>query len=167
MQKSGLGVETTQPPADPFGIWKRRQRKYRVAGRQWFSPLGYYLGPFNDHEGLDGCSEFFRRSSLYGKSPQINLIATEEGLGFIPSQNWMMVRGRGRAETLWTPYAYLQSVQLKPATKARMWTMLPTTAYQLGQVMILTKSQRKATLSGTTVSGLSAFLASLGAQIVT
>ena len=164
VQTSGLGVET-KPPLDPFGVWQRRRRKNQVPGMQWFSPIAYYLGSFDDHDGLQGSVEFFRRANNYGKPPQIYLIATESALGIIPTQNWMMVRGRGKAQTLWTPYVDIKLVELEPATKDRMPVMLPTTAYQLGQVVILTKDNRKATLSGTTVSGLSAFLTSLGARI--
>jgi hypothetical protein len=83
LQTDGLGVPP-KPPLDPFGVWRRRRRRYRAPGRQWFSPVAYYLGPFDEQSGLDGCTEFFRRSNLYGKPPQVYLTATETGLGIIP-----------------------------------------------------------------------------------
>ena len=164
LQKSGLGIET-KPPLDPFGVWHRSYRRNQVPGQQWFSPLAYYLGPFDDQHGLDGSIAFYRRTSINNKPPQIYLTATEEGLGIVPTQNWLMARGRGRASTLRIAYGEIATVRLDPATKDRMSVILPNTAHQLGQVVVTTSSHRKATLSGTTVSGLSALLQALGAQI--
>ena len=165
LQPEGLGV-APKPPLDPFGVWRRRCRQYRTAGRQWFSPLAFYLGPFDEQYGLEGSVDFFRRSSLHGKPPQVYLTATENAVGIIPTQNWMMRKGRGTAGAIWLPYDNVTKVQLEPATKARMAIMLPNTAYQLGQVLLTTNDDRRAKLSGTPVAELSEFLASLGATIV-
>jgi hypothetical protein len=79
----------------------------------------------------------------------------------------MMKRGRGTAETIWLTYDSIATLQLQPATKARMGVMLPHTAYQLGQVSIATTDDRHANLTGTPVAELSEFLKSLGATLVT
>ena len=164
LQRDGLGVPT-RSPLDPFGTWHRSLKKYKEGGRQWFSPIAYYLGPFNEATGLEGSELFFRQANPYGKPPQVYVTATESRIGIIPITNWVMRKGRGAAKTIWLPYSQVQSVELRPATKARMPTMLPSTAWQLGQIILTCKSLRTATLSGTTVSDLSAFLASLGAAI--
>src|ERR1700757_3138884 len=117
LQLDGLGVPPTTP-LDPFGIWRRRRRQFRVPGRQWFSSLAYYLGPFDEVSGLEGCIDFFRRSSLYGKPPQVYLTATETGLGIIPTQNGIMRKGRGPADTIWLAFDRIRTLQLRPATKA-------------------------------------------------
>ena len=166
IQTSGLGVET-KPALDPFGVWHRRQKKNRVPGKQWFSSLAYYLGPFGDGAGLDESAEFFRKTSLYGKPPQIYLTATDGGLGIIPTSNSIMRSGRGVQPTIWVTYTDIESVELHPASKARMRLMTPGSAYKLGQVVIHTRAGRKALLSGTTVAGLSAFLVSQGAHVQT
>jgi len=100
LQRQGLGV-TKKTVRDPLGIWHRRRRRNRVPGRQWFSPLAYYQGPF-DENGLEGSGQFFRRTSLNSKPPQIYLTATESGLGIVPIQNRMMRKARGTEGTLWT-----------------------------------------------------------------
>jgi hypothetical protein len=165
-QQDGLGV-VTKPPRDPLGIWRRRRKRHAESGRQWFSPISYYLGPFDDATGLEGSTQFFRRTNLYRKPPQVYVTTTETGLGIVPITNWIMTKGRGAAETLWLPYPTIDSIELRPATKERMSVMLPNTAWQLGQIIITTNANRTARLSGTTVRGLSAFLKSLGATVET
>lgn len=165
-QRSGLGVQT-EPPPDPFGIRRQRQRQNRVPGEQWFSPIAFYLGPYDDRLGLEGSLEFFRRTGLYGNPPQVYLTATESGLGIIPIQNWLMRKARGRAKTLWTRYEDIREIELQPASKARKSVMRPATAHQLGAVTIRTTTGRTGALSGTTVAGLSKLLVTLGAEIQT
>jgi hypothetical protein len=163
-QSQGLGVPSAQP-LDPFGVRARRQRQHRAIGRQWFSPLGYYLGPFRGPDALSGADEFFHRTNLYRKPPQIYLTATESGVGIIPTSTWMMRRARGAPRVLWITYDALEAVELSPATLPRMSVVTPRTSSKLGQVVLVTTDSRTATLSGTTVDGLSAFLQSLGARL--
>ena len=115
-QSQGLGTPSA-PPLDPFGAWVRRKRRYRVAGRQWLSPLGYYFGPFEGPSSLPGAHELFRRTSLGGKPPSVYLTATETGLGIIPTSNWIMRLGRGA---------------LSRAEDARLILAASTTAATLG-----------------------------------
>ena len=138
IQKTGLGVET-KPAHDPFGVWHRRRRRNRVPGEQWFYPWP----TTSDHSitlVLMKAAEFFRKTSLYGKPPQVYLTASEEGLGIVPISNWMMRRGRGVQHTIWVSYSDIESVELHPATKDRMSVMTPNTAQQLGQAIIHTRA---------------------------
>lgn len=164
VQLSGLGVPSS-PALDPFHILGHRREQNRVEGRQWFSSITYYFGPFDDIKGIQGSRKLYRLTNLYGKPPQVYLTATETGLGIVPTSNSMMRRFRGRQETIWTPYSDIREIDLKPATKARMAVMTPGTASQLGEVMITTKDNRTATLKGSTVDSLSKFLSTLGATI--
>jgi hypothetical protein len=164
VERDGLGP-STKPPRDPFGVWRRRRRQVLDSGRQWFSPLAYFQGPFDSKNGLSGSEEFFRRTSLNGKPPQIYLAATETRMGIVPIQNAMMRKGRGTQEILWTSYSDIDQIELKPATRSRMSAITPTTSSHLGEVIIGLKRGGTGRLTGTTVEELSQFLVSLGAVI--
>jgi hypothetical protein len=164
-QPNGLGVPSAQP-RDPFGVWTKRERQYRTGGRQWLSPLAYYLGPFEGANALIEAQEFFRRTNLGGKPPQVYLTATEAGIKILPTSNWMMRLVRGTQSAVSLAYGSLESVEFTPAKVARMSVTMPGTSSKLGQVILRTNDARTATISGTTVDTLSAFLQSLGAHIV-
>lgn len=163
LERDGLGVPT-KPALDPFGAARRLRRKYRVPGPQWFSPLAYYQGPFSETAGLHGSSDFFQRVSINDQPPNVYLTATQTGLGVVPVQlRW----ARGRQDVLLIPYAEIERIELRPATRARLIWATPTTSSRLGQVIVTTKDERTARLTGTTVGQLSQFLVALGAIIET
>jgi hypothetical protein len=164
VQRQGLGVET-KPARDPFGIWHRRRRLNRIPGRQWFSPLAYYQGPFGEEAGLQGSGDFFQRTNLNNKPPQAYLTATETGIGIVPIQNRMMRKGRGTQGILWTTYRAIDQIELRPASRPRLSVMTPSTSSQLGEVIITTRTGKVAKLTGTTVTEFSKFLQSLGATV--
>jgi hypothetical protein len=163
VQRHGLGV-ATKPARDPLGIWRRRRRRNRVEGRQWFSPLAYFQGPY-DEAGLKDSGEFFRLTSLNNKPPQVYLTATETGLGIVPIQNRMMRKGRGTQSILWTTYPEIDRIELKPASRSRLSVMTPSTSSELGEVIVTTKTGQVARLTGTSVTEFSEFLQSLGAIV--
>src|SRR5271155_4169316 len=106
---SGMAPE---PPYDPFGVWRRRRRQHAIPGHQWVSPLAYYRGPFDDHDGLDLSQMFFGQSSYSGKPLQIYLTAAETGIGIIPA------KGKGRS--LWLRYEEVASIELRPGSRGRI-----------------------------------------------
>jgi hypothetical protein len=164
VERNGLGVPT-KPALDPFGFGRRQQGKHRVTGRQWFSPPAYFQGPFDDNAGLLGSNAYFQRVSINNKPPSAYLTATEAGLGIIPPQGWQMRKVRGRQDVLWVLYSDIERIELRPATRPRMSFMSPSTSSKLGEVIVTTKDKRTARLTGTTVTGLSEFLVSLGATV--
>ena len=157
LQPLGTGPDL-EPPYDPLGIGKRRRRQNGVTGRQWFSPIVYYVGPFGEEVGLDGSGPFFRRANAYGKPPQVYLTATETGLGIVPAR-------RRRAEALWTTYDRIGSIELRPGAKARKIAMTPRTAVEIGETVMATTDKRRAHFTGTPVNGLFRFLLELGATV--
>lgn len=157
IQPLGPGPDD-EPPYDPFGIWKRRRRQNQMPGRQWFSPIVYYVGPYDDQEGLEGSAHFFRRANLYGRPPQVYITATECRLGIIPTR-------RRRVEPLWVTYNRVRSIELTPGTKARKMAMTPQTASEIGETVLITSDDRRAVFTGTPVGGLSRFLSDLGAML--
>ena len=154
IRNSGSGV-VPEPPYDPLGVWSRRRRQHAIPGHQWVSPLAYYRGPFDDHDGLDLSQMFFGRSSYVGKPLQIYLTAAETGIGIIPA------KGKGRS--LWLRYEEVASIELRPGSTARMVMMTPSTASKIGEVSIVTKQHRRAELSGIPNGGLYDLLTELGA----
>ena len=156
VEPSGSGPDPV-PPYDPFGTWKRRRRQYAVPGRQWFSPIAYYVGPF-DKEGLQGSADFFRRASLYGKPPQVYLMATETGIGIIPTR-------RRRTAPLWITWELISRLELIAGLKARKMAMTPGTATETGKIVLTTTEDRNAVFTGAPISGLSTLLRDLGATI--
>jgi hypothetical protein len=144
-----------EPPYDPFGVWRRRRRQHVIPGHQWISPLAYYRGPFDDHDGLDLSQMFFGRSSYSGKPLQIYLTAAETGIGIIPA--------KGKGKSLWLRYEEVDSIELRPGSTARMVLMTPSTASRIGEISIVTKQHRRADLSGIPNGGLCDLLTALGA----
>lgn len=159
----GLGVPS-KTARDPFEILAKRKREYAAEGPQWFSPIAYFLGPYEEPGCVRGAAELFRKTNLYGNPPQIYLTATTVGLGIVPTSNWLMRLFRGTQGVLWIPYADVRSIEFHPAIVARMAVMVPATSSRLGQIQIKTKDGRTAKLSGTTVDGLFSFLQGLGAS---
>ena len=154
IRNSGSGL-APEPAYDPFGVWSRRRRQHAIPGHQWVSPLAYYHGPFDDHEGLDLSQIFLGRSSHAGKPLQVYLTAAETGIGIIPT------KGKGRS--LWLRYEEVASIELRPGSTARMVMMTPSTASKIGEVSIVTKQHRRAELSGIPNRGLYDLLTELGA----
>ena len=155
IRNSGSGVVVPEPPYDPFGVWRRRRRQHAIPRHQWVSPLAYYLGPFDDHDGLDLSQMFFDRSRYVGKPPQIYLTAAETGIGIIPA------KGKGRSLRL--RYEEVVPIELRPGSRGRMVMMTPSTASRIGEVSIVTKQHRRAELSGIPNRGLYELLTDLGA----
>ena len=154
IRNSGSGF-AAEPPYDPFGVWRRRRRQHAIPGHQWVSPLAYYLGPFDDHDGLEMSQICFGRSSYEGKPPQIYLTAAQTGIGIIPA------KGKGRS--LWLRYEEVDSIELRPGSRGRIVMMTPSTASRIGEVSIVTKQHRRAELSGIPNGGLYDLLTVLGA----
>jgi hypothetical protein len=155
IRNSRSGAVAPEPPYDPFGVWRRRRRQHAIPGHQWVSPLAYYRGPFDDHDGLDLFQTLFGRSSNSGKPLQIYLTAAETGIGIIPA------KGKGRS--LWLRYEEVASIELRPGSTARMVMMTPSAARKIGEVSIVTKQHRRAELSGIPSGGLYDLLTVLGA----
>jgi len=158
LQMHGL-IADELPAYDPFGTWAARRQQWSVPGRQWFSPLAYYTGPFDDDEGLVGASEFLDRYNIsLVRALQVYLTATEMGFGIIPAVP--------KALPWWIAYDDISQVQLIPGTKGRLAISTPRRARKIGVTTITTKQHRKASFAGTPIGGLSALLSELGAQIV-
>ena len=154
IRNSDSGV-VPEPPYDPFGVWRHRRRQHSIPGHQWVSPLAYYLGPFDDHDGLEMSQMFLGRSSYAGKPLQIYLTAAKTGIGIIPA------KGKGRS--LWLRYEEVVSIELRPGSRGRKVMMTPSTASRIGEVSIVTKQHRRAELSGIPNRGLYDLLTDLGA----
>ena len=154
IRNSGSG-SVPEPPYDPFGVWRRRRRQHVIPGHQWVSPLAYYRGPFDDHDGLDLSQMLFGRSSYPEKPLHIYLTAAETGIGIIPA--------KGKGKSLWLRYEEVASIELRPGSTARMMMMTPATASKIGEVSIVTKQHRRAELSGIPNGGLYDLLKYLGA----
>jgi hypothetical protein len=157
-QRDGLGVPPKRD-SGPFG--RRRRRHYEVSGRQWFSGVCYFTGPFDEASGLSDADRFPRGGRYYGDPPQVHLTATESAFGIISGAPWRL---RG-SSPLWVRYESIDSVELHPASVAQMRVRFPDTARQLGTVDILTRDHRRAELVGPQVAGLSSFLNEMGATI--
>ena len=154
-QPDGLGV-ATKAPLDPFGsgVGGGIDTLQGVANGFPRSATTWVLST----TGARWLTGVIRRTNLDGKPPQVYVTATETGLGVIPTSNWMMRKGRGPAEAIWLRYPEIATIELRPATAARMPVMVPTSVWQLGQIIVTATSGQTGTLSGTTVTELSAFL---------
>jgi hypothetical protein len=52
------------PALDPFKVWARQKRNHSVGGRQLFSPLSFFLGPYEGPSSITGADEFFRKTNV-------------------------------------------------------------------------------------------------------
>ena len=147
------------PPHDFLGARQASRGRWSVPGRQWFSPLAYYTGPFDDDEGFVGASEFLRRYNIsLREALQVFLTVTDKGFGMIPA-----VR---KAVPWWIACDDISRVELVAGTRSRLAIATPSRARNIGVTTLTTKQSRKAVFTGTPVRGLSALLSELGAQII-
>jgi len=158
LQTHDLGPDE-YPPHDLFGAREAITRRWSVPGRQWFSPLAYYTGPFDDEEGFVGATEFLDHYNFsFREALEVYLTAAQTGFGIVPA-----VR---KAVPWWIAYDDISLVELVPGTRSRLAIATPGRAREIGVTTLTNKEGRKAISAGTPVRGLSALLSHLGAQIL-
>jgi hypothetical protein len=149
-----------------FWLLLRRGRKLGTeagrildpSGHGWTSPIGFFMGPFDDTAGVAGSASFGpaqnRRRGAVGSSLLIN----ETGLTIFRPQ-------KQEPEHLACPVDALRSIDLFKGSEKDVALKTPGRAAKIGRVVITTNDGRAATVTGIPTAPISALMTSMGARV--
>ena len=136
------------------GAWKR---SYGAAGPAWMSPAAYFMGPYDDAEGLPGCAAFFGRHGFRGKPPRGYLVVAQDRFDFLPHKRSL--------DVLTCRFANLCAVELFPGAAAHRVASKTPVAFVAGRVVLKTDDGRAGVFDGVPPERIAALLQSWGAEL--
>jgi len=136
---------------------ERRVQRLDPSGTAILTPGGYFLGPFDNREGLADAHTFGGPQGLARGAAEAYLVITHLEI--------RVLSGAAKYGELSCPFSSLRSVELFRGIRKHRAIQIPGSAWKVGRVVLTTVDGRTATLAGIATEPISHLLASLGAPV--